>query len=263
MSKDILQAPFVQAIRAQRMTLIIISSEDHRVLHRIWCALEAHMCMVEAQDGFLTDIYTHHLEEVMCLTDGLLPADGGDADEKAWRDSEFPMATVLPALDFDVSRAAAAMKGDKELILEYMRKHPGGKAVVNNTVRARYFVSALPTLIKSNPFTRYRRLAKGFAALSHSELRRISLTSKLGKARALTLVRALPRTISEVLLPGVGIGDKGAKIIVDRLFMSGVGLRTLDLSENELTDATALALGKALEVNATLTTLYLNYNKIS
>jgi hypothetical protein len=54
---------------------------------------------------------------------------------------------VAPALDYDVAKTQASMPEDMERILAYIRVRDGGEAVVNATVRARYFMSALYVLI--------------------------------------------------------------------------------------------------------------------
>jgi hypothetical protein len=80
---DIEQAPFVKAIRAARMTLVIVSSKNYGVLYRSWCGLEAFMCMVLAGAEFKTDIYTYHEGKVHGFTDGFIRRDIAKADFKA------------------------------------------------------------------------------------------------------------------------------------------------------------------------------------
>jgi hypothetical protein len=80
--------------------------------------------------------------------------------------------------------------------------------VVNATVRARYFVAALPAILKSDGGLTL--FDAGAEALQMSTIPRLTLTSAIGERRALTLVRSLPSTLVELLLPGVGIGDAGA-----------------------------------------------------
>jgi hypothetical protein len=83
---NIEDAPFVKAIRAARMSIIIISSKDHGVLRRCWCGLEAFICTVVTAEGFLIDIYTSNEGEVHRFTDGLIKKDSGSALNKAGRE---------------------------------------------------------------------------------------------------------------------------------------------------------------------------------
>jgi Leucine-rich repeat (LRR) protein len=68
----------------------------------------------------------------------------------------------------------------------------------------------------------------------------------------------------ELRLPGVEIGDNGAKILATYL-SSSKALSVLDLSRNKLTDAAALAFADVLKVkvNASLTKLDLARNQIA
>ncbi|KAJ1620707.1 hypothetical protein T492DRAFT_1075839 [Pavlovales sp. CCMP2436] len=271
------------------MTLIIVAAEGEGVLDRSWCALEMNLAMVVGGAGYLIDIYTHHEGEVQRLTDGLIARDNNNAKQKAGRDKKFSFAIIERALKFALKDTKAAVQLDRDNIVLYVQRQDVqrqaasaellgakllgakllgakllgvellgamllGAELLDATVRARYFVAALEAVVKAENGAAL--VAAGFEALGRSALPRLSLTSAIGEVHAHMLVRSLPSSAVEVLLPYVKIGDKGA-MLVGTFLSSSKALTELGLRGNQIGDMGALGLGKALEVNASLTTLRL------
>jgi hypothetical protein len=146
----------------------------------------------------------------------------------------------------------AAVQLDHDNIVRYVQGQAAGAKLLgaellDATVRARYFVAALEAVVKVENGAAL--VAAGFEALRRSALPRLSLTSAIGEVHAHTLVRSLPSSVVEVLLPGVEIGDEGA-MLVGTFLSSSKALTTLHLNGNKIGDVGALGLAKALEVNA-------------
>uniref|UniRef100_A0A7R9YK48 Uncharacterized protein n=1 Tax=Diacronema lutheri TaxID=2081491 RepID=A0A7R9YK48_DIALT len=163
----------------------------------------------------------------------------------------------------------------------HVRLTRAGDELLDATVRARYFVAALSDIVKAS--NAVALVDAGMAALRRSALPRLVLMSEIDEANAQTLVRSLPRSIVELLLPGVGIGHTGAKIVGNflkgnastdlrarltaltrhrRATQACCSLTTLELGINKIGDPGAIGLGEGLKVDASLTTLILELNQI-
>jgi hypothetical protein len=259
---SIKDSPFFLALKMAVLTLTIISALDAGVLYRAWCALEAYLALIEGGPGHLTDIYTHHLGKVQRLTDGLIAADNSATGIKAVRDDLFPFDLLIKALAFKLSRTQASVQQDYDNIMAHIELEDSGELLLDDTVRARYFAAGLFAIARASNAAEL--FHTGLASLRHSALRRMVIATRLPTDRMLALVRALPRTLIELQMRGIEVGDRAVEILSGSTFLkSGFSLLSvLDLSRNALTDAAAIALAEALEVNETLTELNLCNNKI-
>jgi hypothetical protein len=176
----VMASSFVRALHLAD-GMVTVTDADAVVLTRVWCGLEAYVATSLRGAQMQHHIYTARSFPNACgdavgavgLVDGFADADlrqgAGNPAWKAQREAAFPPQLAERAASFDLARAEASEAADKVAIVEAV----GARAeTLNATVRARYSVGLLPTLLEGGD---PQRLAAYCAALAASELRGLSL----------------------------------------------------------------------------------------
>lgn len=288
---------FVRAIRAARGVVTIVDAQ-RSFFSRAWCGFEAFEATIGAPASYLYDVYTASAEgeaeaeaededepeqpfgeQALRLSDGVLPTES--AFIKAKMDERFPVDITERALGFEIERSRASVPSDHAAILAHVRAHSSTRAL-DATVRARFLVAAMPTLLSREGGVRKVEAALG--DLAASQLRRVSLHFRTAPgvgvpfgARAApptpagwvggALTPRLPRTLQELTLHSANSPDVGARVA--EWIRGGAGadspppLRLLELPDCAIGDAGARALSAALPaVRHTLEVLGLGSNQL-
>ena len=157
------ESPFFAAIGMSSAVLALVDARGD-MLTRAWCVFEA-ACALEGTPTIRTqarayDIVTRFGHKTIALTAG--PVKGEDAAARQEREGLFPPLLAARAISFDLGSAKASKPSDLSAILDDIGKEKG---TFEATVRARFFLSALPAISSSA-----RWLEAGLRALRSSRL---------------------------------------------------------------------------------------------